>query len=105
MNQAVDMSIAAEKVDEEAKKDSTWLWEEPELVSQVPIMDEELAIARQEEFQNLSESDALEYVDKEEFNRDNSDLWISSRWEDLRKDTRRVRSCWVLREFATPAGQ
>lgn len=105
MIQAVDMSLAAEKIDEEAKKDSTWLWEEPGLVSQVPITDEELAIARQEEVQNLNEFGVLEYADKEEFNRGNGDLWNSSRWEDLRKDAGRVCCRWVLREFATSADQ
>lgn len=33
MIQAVNMQLASEKFDQQAKREPTWLWEEPELVS------------------------------------------------------------------------
>eukprot|EP00969_Alexandrium_andersonii_P258407 11425071-Alexandrium_andersonii.AAC.1 len=59
----------------------------------------ELFQARKAEVDFLEKFPALEYWGREKALAANG-LWISSWWEDVRKDTGILRSRWVLREFS-----
>ncbi len=50
------------------------------------------------EVEFLEKFQTLGYLSREQAEKANG-LWISSRWEDVRKDSGNVRSRWVLREF------
>ena len=47
--------------------------------------------------------DAFEWVRTDDYIKDSTagKRWVSSRWEDRRKDSGELRSRWVLRDFAT----
>ena len=98
---AVDMAEFQRRSDEDAEKDSVWMWEEPTLKFTLPITDKELIVARQEEVDNLNKFGVLKYVHPDVFSQTPDAKWIGSRWEDVRKDSGCVRSRWVLQEFAT----
>ena len=82
-------------------KDSEWLWEEPTPLASYKNMDEdELWEARREEVRNLESFQAFEWRRRSEMKENPDAKYISSRWEDIRKDSGLIRSRWVLREFA-----
>jgi hypothetical protein len=64
---AVDMAEVQRQSDEDAEKDSVWMWEEPTLKYTLPITDKELVVARQEEVDNLNKFGVLKYVHPDTF--------------------------------------
>ena len=89
------------------EKGDSWLWEEPiwePSKSNMGFTPEELTAARQKEMNALEQFGAFIWVE-EHVASEHKGRWISSRWEDIRKDTGEVRSRWVLRKYAnTDAG-
>ena len=71
----------------------------PEYKVDLPLTDDERWKARQVEVDFLSSFPAYEYVPKETMLADPTAIYISSRWEENRKDDGTPRSRWVLREF------
>jgi hypothetical protein len=92
-----------EGIEEEIEKmndlDETFEYSHPEFVVDIPITDAERQAARQAEVDFLESFPAYEYVPIEQWKNDPEGQFISSRWEEGRKQDGSVRSRWVLREF------
>jgi hypothetical protein len=101
----LSFDLAIDEIAVQNLDDTEWLWEEPDLKYDAPITADELQQSRQAEFDNLMAFGVLEYVPESRFKEVDGAIWISSRWEDIRKDSGQVRSRWVLQEFARKAGE
>jgi hypothetical protein len=97
-----DLGDAGELIDQQAKLDETWLWEEPTLHAQLQPTEDEIGEARAEEVRNLTDFNAYEWQKIDEVT---GGMWIRSRWEEGRKDSGVYRSRWVLQEFANYKGE
>ena len=81
------------------------MWEHYEIkTNQKGFNPHELKLARDAEVTMLKSCGDLEEVLRSDADKDPDGVWITSRWEDARKDSGELRARWVLREFATTPG-